>query len=127
MKRSHLLFFVLIFIASIISARAIAALQTLKVDGQAQTMSEARGFLDSAVTVHAAGRMNPFINLRDGHSLPVDYQGGAQAIAALRDNGARPVALAAADFDEDGMADLAAGYGSASGGVGGPASGGGAC
>jgi conserved repeat domain len=117
MKRSHRLFFVLIFIASIISARAIAALQTLKVDGQASTTSEARGFLDSAVTVHAAGRMNPFINLRDGHSLPVDYQGGAQAIAALRDNGARPVALAAADFDEDGMADLAAGYSSASGGV----------
>jgi uncharacterized repeat protein (TIGR01451 family) len=117
MKRSHLLFFALIFIASIISARAIAALQTPHADGPAQTVSEGRGFLDKAVTVRAAGRMNPSINLRDGHSLPVDYQGGAQTIAALRDNVARPVALATADFDEDGMADLAAGYASASGGV----------
>jgi uncharacterized repeat protein (TIGR01451 family) len=117
MKRSHLLFITLIFIALVISARAIAALQAPHADGQAQTASEARGVLDGAVTVHAAGRMNPSINLRDGHSLPVDYQGGTQAIAALRDGGARPVALATADFDEDGMADLVTGYGSAGGGV----------
>src|SRR4051794_3421381 len=100
MKRSRLLFFVLIFIASMISAGAVAALQTPHADGPAQAVGEARGFLDKAVTVRAAGRMNPSINLRDGHSLPVDYQGGAQAIAALRDHAARPVALASADFDE---------------------------
>jgi uncharacterized repeat protein (TIGR01451 family) len=117
MKRSHLFFFALIIIALIISARAIAALQTFHVDGPVQTTSEARGFLDPEITVRAAGRMNPFINLRDGHSLPVDYQGSTPAIAALRDNRALPVALASADFDEDGTADLAAGYRNVTGGL----------
>jgi len=117
MKRSHLLFLTLIAIALVISARAIAALQPLHVNQPAQITSEARGFLDPAVTVRAAGHLNPLINLRDGHSLPADYQGGTPAIAALRDHQTQPVALASADFDEDGMADLAAGYTSASGGV----------
>src|SRR5947209_1589636 len=117
MKRSRALFFILSLIALIISTRAIAAWQTPQADGQAQTTGEARGFLDSAVTVRAAARMNPLVNLRDGHSLPVDYQGSAPAIAALRNNEAQPLALASADFDEDGMPDLAAGYASAGGGV----------
>jgi uncharacterized repeat protein (TIGR01451 family) len=117
MKRSHLFLVILFFIALIISARAIAALQTLHQETPAQAVSEAGGFLDTAVTVHAAGRMSPFINLRDGHSLPVAYQGGAQAMAAMSDQRAQPVALATADFDEDGTPDLAAGYAGAGGGI----------
>jgi uncharacterized repeat protein (TIGR01451 family) len=49
--------------------------------------------------------------------LPADYQGGAQAVAALRTLAARPLALCSADFDEDGVPDLAAGYAGAGGGV----------
>src|SRR4051812_13836052 len=117
MKRARAFFFILCIIVSTISAHVIAARQTPSVNSQAQASSEARGFLDSAVTVHAAGRMNPFINLRDSHGLPVDYQGNAQAVAALRNNSAPPLALCSADFDEDGMPDLVAGYAGNGGGL----------
>ncbi|MFL6278125.1 MAG: BACON domain-containing protein [Blastocatellia bacterium] len=117
MKRARAFFFILCIIVSTISAHVIAARQAPPVNSQAQASSEARGFLDSAVTVHAAGRMNPFINLRDGHGLPVDYQGNAQAVAALRNNSAPPLALCSADFDEDGMPDLVTGYAGNGGGL----------
>ncbi|HJQ24061.1 MAG TPA: BACON domain-containing carbohydrate-binding protein [Blastocatellia bacterium] len=111
MKRSRALFCILCIVAVSIVAYVIAARQSSQADG------EARGVLDSAVAVHAAGRMNPFVNLRDGQSMPANYQGNATAVAALRNNGALPLALCAADFDEDGMPDLVAGYGSKDGGV----------
>jgi uncharacterized repeat protein (TIGR01451 family) len=117
MKRSHWLCVVLLCLATITSLRTLAALPSSPVEVQAQTRRETRGTLDRAVTVHAAGRMNPLINLRDGHGLPADYQGSAQAVAALRTLAARPASLATADFDEDGVPDLAAGYASAGGGV----------
>src|SRR5512132_3379780 len=102
MKRFHWLCAVLLCLAAILSVRAIAAWQSPPTEVQAQTRRETRGVLDRAVTVHAAGRMNPLINLRDGHNLPADYQGSAQVVAALRSLQARPLALASADFDEDG-------------------------
>ncbi|MFL6213806.1 MAG: BACON domain-containing protein [Blastocatellia bacterium] len=117
MKRSHWLCAVLLCLLAVTSFRTIAALQSSSIEIQAQTRREVRGVLDRAATVHAAGRINPLINLRDGHALPADYQGGAQAVAALRALAARPVSLASADFDEDGVPDLAAGYAGASGGV----------
>jgi hypothetical protein len=117
MKRSHWVCAVLLCLTAITSLRAIAALQSSSPQAQAQARRETRGTLDRAATVHAAGRMNPLINLRDGHGLPADYQGGASAVAALRTLAARPLALCSADFDEDGVPDLAAGYAAASGGV----------
>ena len=115
MKRSRALFSIFCIIALSITVHLIAARQTSMADGQAT--GEARGVLDSLVTVHAAGRMNPFVNLRDGHGLPANFQGSAPAVAALRNNNALPLALCAADFDEDGMPDLAAGYSSNGGGI----------
>jgi uncharacterized repeat protein (TIGR01451 family) len=117
MKRSRALFFIILLIALVISARALAARQAPQADGKGLASDEARGFLDSAVTVRAAGRMNPSVNVQDGHGLPADYQGSAQATAALRNNLAQPLALCSADFDEDGMPDLAAGYASDGGGI----------
>lgn len=117
MKRARAFFLILCIVASTISVHVIAARQSPSTDNQAETSSAARGFLDSAVTVHAAGRINPFINLRDGHGLPADYQANAQAVAALRNNSALPLALCSADFDEDGMPDLAAGYAGNGGGL----------
>src|SRR5581483_3671858 len=117
MKRARAFFLTLCIIASTISVHVIAARPSSSTDPHAETSSEPRSFLDSAVTVHAAGRINPFINLRDGHGLPADYQADAQAVAALRNNSALPLALCSADFDEDGMPDIVAGYAGNGGGL----------
>jgi hypothetical protein len=67
------------------------------------------------ITIHAAGRGNPRIKLDDGVEMPIDYS-QVSAISHLSDQGqARPLALASADFDEDGTLDLIGGYGSTSG------------
>jgi uncharacterized repeat protein (TIGR01451 family) len=76
----------------------------------AQEMNERRGPLGKTISVRAAGRGAPWINLRDGYDLPADYQGTSKTSQALKANQARPVALASADFDEDGIADLVSAY-----------------
>src|ERR1051326_1196673 len=63
--------------------------------------------LTTRVTVRAAGRGSPWINLRDGHDLLTSE---GKALAA-----AQPLALAAGDFDEDGVPDLLSAYHSPSG------------
>src|SRR5678815_5720653 len=62
------------------------------------------------VTVHAAGRGRPFLNLQDGHEMGVTYQGDPAAVAALQSGGAQARALASADFDRNGTPDVVAGY-----------------
>jgi len=62
-----------------------------------------------AATIRAEGRGRPHLYLRDGQKIVSDYPGGFAGAAA------RPLALASADFDEDGMPDLAAGYTAADG------------
>src|SRR5437868_2235322 len=63
----------------------------------------------SRVALHAAGRGNPWINLRDGHDLLTSYTGtGLEHV--LESQAAQPLALAAGDFDEDGVPDLVSGY-----------------
>jgi len=61
------------------------------------------------VTVHAAQRGNPHINLRDGHALPTNYAVSANGGSAQMSN-AQPLALASADFDEDGVPDLVSAF-----------------
>ncbi len=75
--------------------------------------SEAR----EKITLHASGRGNPWINLRDGHDLPTAYLGAANLEQSLEQHLARPRALAADDFDEDGMPDLVSSYADFSGGI----------
>jgi uncharacterized repeat protein (TIGR01451 family)/CSLREA domain-containing protein len=69
------------------------------------------------VAVEAAGRGNPWINLRDGVALPAAYDGPGAAVQAMADGQAQPLSLAAADFDEDGVPDLVAGYAGPEGGL----------
>ena len=66
--------------------------------------------LSQTISVHAAGRGNPTINLSDGHDLLTSYVGPDQLRVALEQNLAQPLSLAAADFDEDGVPDLVSGY-----------------
>jgi len=69
------------------------------------------------VVVRAAGRGNPWINLRDGHDLSTTYTGEARLEQVLKQNLARPLTLALGDFDEDGVPDLVSGYAFSGGGV----------
>src|SRR5262245_56585105 len=69
------------------------------------------------VTVQAAGRGNPWINLSDGREVEADFTGSASVAHELEENQAEPLSLASADFDEDGVPDLVCGYRTASGGA----------
>jgi hypothetical protein len=66
--------------------------------------------LSETVSVHAAGRGNPTINLSDGHDVLTSYVGPEELRVALEQNVAEPLSLASADFDEDGVPDLVSGY-----------------
>ncbi len=54
----------------------------------------------------------PWVNLSDVRSVPVQFSGPDAARSALNQNSARPLAMASADFDEDGVADFISGYAS---------------
>jgi hypothetical protein len=69
------------------------------------------------VASSAVARSNPSVKLRAGEALRADYAGAAKFRHALAQNTAQPLALASADFDEDGVADLVSGYASAGGGL----------
>ncbi|MBI1761072.1 MAG: hypothetical protein HYR56_06505 [Acidobacteria bacterium] len=47
--------------------------------------------------------------------LPTDYSGPASLVSALKQNAGEPLALAAGDFDEDGVPDVISGYANAGG------------
>src|SRR5690349_8783317 len=78
---------------------------------------ELRGFLNNEVTARAAGRGNPWITLRDGHNITSEFSESSSAIDQLKENSVHPLSLGSADFDEDGMPDLVAGYGRPNGGL----------
>ncbi len=68
-----------------------------------------------AVALHAAGWGTPWLNLRDGAPLAATYEGADPVAQAVASGAARPLSLAAADFDEDGVPDLVVGYGAPAG------------
>jgi hypothetical protein len=62
------------------------------------------------ISVSAAGRGNPLINLRDGIDLKTAYVGAVETRQALEPGRSMPLALAVGDFDEDGVPDVIGGY-----------------
>src|SRR5215475_8846426 len=103
--------FVLIGSVVLLRARAFvgrAALKQEKLD---------RAVLSENITVHAAGRGNPWINLSDGHDVLTAYTGPVELVQVLDQNQAHPLSLASADYDEDGVPDLICGYSGPSGGI----------
>ena len=73
--------------------------------------------MSEEISVHAAGRGNPYINLSDGHDLVTPYTGPAELTRLLERNEARALSLCSADFDEDGVPDLISGYAGPTGGI----------
>src|SRR5215204_2813523 len=64
----------------------------------------------SAVTVRAAGRGRPYLNLQDGRRIGINYRGDRVFVNALQNGAVRARALASADFDGNGTPDVVAGY-----------------
>jgi Domain of unknown function (DUF4214) len=64
----------------------------------------------ATVTVQAAGRGKPYLNLQDGREMQVEYVGDQRLGDALRSGQARARALASADLDHNGTPDVVAGY-----------------
>jgi hypothetical protein len=69
------------------------------------------------ITVRAAGRGTPWMNLKDGRELPTVYNGAVGLNQIMAQKLTAPTALASADFDEDGVPDLVSGYVGPSGGI----------
>jgi len=62
------------------------------------------------VRIKATSTGNPAVHLSDGHQILTAYAGPEELRIALEQNQAKPVSLASADFDEDGVPDLITGY-----------------
>src|SRR5215470_5317815 len=84
-------------------------------DLDASTMPAA--VMGDQVTVQAAGRGLPWINLSDGREVVAAHTGPADLCQVLEDNQAAPLAMASADLDEDGVPDLVCGYRAQKGGI----------
>ncbi|HKP45404.1 MAG TPA: hypothetical protein VJT50_02290, partial [Pyrinomonadaceae bacterium] len=70
------------------------------------------------VTVQAASRFNPYLNVKeDGRQMAVAYRGGSEATLALQQGTTSSRTLAAADFNGDGAPDVVAGYGFSGAGI----------
>lgn len=62
------------------------------------------------VTVQAAGRGKPFLNLQNGRAMSAEDSGNREAVAYLQNGTAQARALASADFDHNGRPDVIAAY-----------------
>ncbi|HEX5731410.1 MAG TPA: BACON domain-containing carbohydrate-binding protein [Blastocatellia bacterium] len=73
--------------------------------------------IEGQVTVIAAGRGLPYINLSDGKEIVTGFAGPHHLAQSLLQGQSRPLAIAAGDFDRDGTQDLICGYGGPAGGL----------
>lgn len=64
----------------------------------------------TAITVKAAGRGKPYMNLQDGRAMQVSYHGDQAASAGMQNGAARSRSIATADFDGDAAPDVVAGF-----------------
>lgn len=77
----------------------------------------ARAAQAAKLRVEAVGGGGLRVKLQGGEAVRAEYVGEDSARRLLEQNQAAPLALAAGDFDEDGVPDLIAGYSAAGGGV----------
>jgi len=84
---------------------AVALVSLLCLAGTAADPASQKDSQVPAVAIQVEGRGSPWLSLRDGFDLPVQFAKGQRAPA-----GGQPTALAADDFDADGMPDLVTGH-----------------
>lgn len=75
------------------------------------------GAILSVASRASAADANPIIYLEEGRALLSRFLGTEAAVAPLASEQASGLSLISADFDQDGVADLAAGYAAAGGGL----------
>src|SRR5215212_728234 len=113
---SHRFLFITVIVMLVLGGVGIsnssAVRKTLSVLAGNSTLSAPRKTAAGAITVHAAGRGKPFLNLQDGRGMSVNYRGDQAAVATLQNGAAQARALASADFDRNGTPDVVAGYAS---------------
>jgi uncharacterized repeat protein (TIGR01451 family) len=119
MKRNNtlVLFSVLAAGLSLLTSSILLRTRASGVAPAAQQSVELRGLLGGPVTAYAEGRGNPWVTLRNGSSVPVQFFGASKLIQALNDNRTRPLSIGSADFDEDGVPDIVSGYAGTKDGV----------
>lgn len=87
-------------------------------DSAASTPSaKQRARMSEQISVHSPRRGNSRLNSSDGRELITSYTGPSELIRVLDRNQAEPLSLCSADFDEDGVPDLIAGYAGPNGGI----------
>ncbi len=119
MKRNHTLALIPV-VAAALSLVPLSALLRASAAGVVvpnQETGDARGLLGISVTARAEGRGSPWISFRDGRIAPAEYQGASSLVEQLKADQTRALSIGSADFDEDGVPDLVAGYAGAKGGV----------
>jgi CSLREA domain-containing protein len=67
--------------------------------------------INREVSIKALNADTAYVSLSEGHDLFTAYAGETRLVQALEGDQARPLSMASADFNEDGVPDLAAGYG----------------
>ncbi len=97
-------------LVTLASAYASGSLAPWLGESASATATVARPWRDSArtVAVQAAGRGAPWLGVEDGIEVPT---------GASKAGTSAPLALVAADFDEDGVQDLVGGYAGGNGGI----------
>ncbi|HKR58345.1 MAG TPA: VCBS repeat-containing protein, partial [Pyrinomonadaceae bacterium] len=100
-----------VLLAAFILMGTVGGLMAVNVSYSRKSAPSARAESSrSGVTVHAAGRGTPYLNLQDGREMSVAYRGDRGVINALQNGAAHPRALASADFDGNATPDVVAGY-----------------
>ena len=91
----------IVSLASLLTLTAVAILSIPQSGlrrnrGEAAMFEEGRSqaVLSNKISLQAAGRSNPRINLRDGREVITAYSGPAELTHALEENLARPLSLA---------------------------------
>ena len=95
---------------SLVTSSSATRTRTSALVTSTQEITDRRGSLSQSVSARAKGRGNPWVTLRDGSSVPAEYHGASVLVQQLKEDATRPLSLGSADFDEDGVPDLVAGY-----------------
>jgi photosystem II stability/assembly factor-like uncharacterized protein len=108
MKRIYiaLIFSVITIAVMVIAKTSIADTEENKTPEKLPALAR----MSQSVSLRTQALNHSLISLADGQDLLTDYSGDERLIQSLQSHQAQPLSMASADFDEDGVADLIAGF-----------------